>query len=133
MLLLERFQKKGFEIYSEYCNNHPAASEELRRLQKDSRYHQFFEACHLLQQMIQIPLEGFLLNPVQKICKYPLQLKELLKHTRPEHADHVALQEALDAMRSIAVLINERKRKMESLEQLSQWQERVYNWEVRAS
>ncbi|ELT97753.1 hypothetical protein CAPTEDRAFT_180035 [Capitella teleta] len=121
--------QKGFEIYSEYCNNHPIAIEELRLLQKDSRYHQFFEACRLLQQMINIPLEGFLLNPVQKICKYPLQLKELLKHTRPEHPDYEPLKEALDTMKQIALLINERKRKMESLEKLAEWQDTVENWQ----
>jgi len=81
--------------------------------------------------MIEIPLEGFLLTPVQKICKYPLQLKELLKYTPPEHPDHDQTQHALDTMRHIATLINERKRKMESLEKLAQWQSRVDDWEVR--
>ena len=80
--------------------------------------------------MIEIPLEGFLLTPVQKICKYPLQLKELLKYTRPEHPDYAPLQRALDSMRQIAVLINERKRKMESIEKLAEWQESVEDWQV---
>ena len=80
--------------------------------------------------MIEIPLEGFLLTPVQKICKYPLQLNELLKYTRPEHPDHQLLSRALIAMKRIAVLINERKRKMESLQKLEEWQELVQDWEV---
>ena len=29
--------------------------------------------------MIEIDLNGFLLTPIQRICKYPLQLKELKK------------------------------------------------------
>lgn len=80
--------------------------------------------------MIEIPLEGFLLTPVQKICKYPLQLRELLKYTGPEHPDYQSLQEALEAMKHIASLINERKRKMESLEKLADWQDTIDDWQV---
>lgn len=80
--------------------------------------------------MIEIPLEGFLLTPVQKICKYPLQLAELLKYTRTDHPDYQLLSDALVAMKEIAVLINERKRKMESLQKLEEWQDLVQDWEV---
>uniref|UniRef100_A0A8C0JCX3 Rho guanine nucleotide exchange factor 9 n=1 Tax=Chelonoidis abingdonii TaxID=106734 RepID=A0A8C0JCX3_CHEAB len=75
----------GFWIYSEYCNNHLDACMELSKLMKDGRYQHFFEACRLLQQMIDIAIDGFLLTPVQKICKYPLQLAELLKYTAQDH------------------------------------------------
>lgn len=85
MRLLSPFQQEGFAIYSEYCNNHPGACVELSNLMKHSKYRHFFEACRLLQQMIDIALDGFLLTPVQKICKYPLQLAELLKYTTQEH------------------------------------------------
>jgi len=121
--------RRGFEIYSEYCNNHQQATEELRLLQRNKKYQHFFEACRLLQQMIEIPLEGFLLTPVQKICKYPLQLQELLKYTQPDHPDHDFLQGALHAMKGIAMLINERKRKTESLAKIAAWQETVQDWE----
>ncbi|KAK2176919.1 hypothetical protein NP493_631g01052 [Ridgeia piscesae] len=121
--------RRGFELYSEYCNNHPLACEQLRILKQNKKYQQFFEACRLLQQMIEIPLEGFLLIPVQKICKYPLQLKELLRFTRPHHPDYYCLQRALVCMRRIAALINERKRKMESLQKLAEWQNGVNDWQ----
>lgn len=52
---------------------------------KLGKYKHFFEACRLLQQMIDISIAGFLLTPVQKICKYPLQLGELLKYTPKDH------------------------------------------------
>lgn len=52
---------------------------------KMAKYKHFFEACRLLQQMIDISIAGFLLTPVQKICKYPLQLGELLKYTPKDH------------------------------------------------
>ncbi|XP_062567864.1 uncharacterized protein LOC134230096 isoform X2 [Saccostrea cucullata] len=120
---------KEFEIYSDYCNNHPSASGELKDLYRNKKYRHFFEACRLLQEMIEIPLEGFLLTPVQKICKYPLQLNELLKYTPVTHPDHAHIKGALEAMKKIATLINERKRKMESIEKLAYWQTAVEDWQ----
>ncbi|XP_012945492.1 spermatogenesis-associated protein 13 [Aplysia californica] len=120
---------RGFEMYSDYCNNHPAACEELRELYRIKKYKHFFEACRLLQEMIEIPLEGFLLTPVQKICKYHLQLAELFKFTPTDHPDHPKVKAALEAMKKIATLINERKRKMESIEKLAAWQMLVDDWE----
>lgn len=80
--------------------------------------------------MTEIPLEGFLLTPVQKICKYHLQLAELLKYTPADHPDFNNVQAAVEEMKKIAKLVNERKRKMESIEKLAGWQMLVDDWEV---
>ncbi|KAG8262866.1 Rho guanine nucleotide exchange factor 4 [Homalodisca vitripennis] len=119
----------GFRMYSEYCNSHPMAIATLQELYQHNSYSKFFEACRLMRGLIEIPLDGYLLTPVQRICKYPLQLAELLKYTKTDHPDHAKITEALDAMRAVAVLINERKRRMESLEKLATWQQRVDGWE----
>lgn len=52
-----------------------------------------------------------------------------MKYTRPEHEDHVPVKEALSVMKGVAVLVNERKRRMESLEKIASWQARVEGWE----
>ncbi|XP_063987773.1 mucin-2 isoform X2 [Diachasmimorpha longicaudata] len=121
--------RNGFRMYSEYCNSHPMAMVTLQELYRHNRYSKFFEACRLMRGLIEIPLDGYLLTPVQRICKYPLQLAELLKYTKTEHPDYHKIREALDAMRAVAVLINERKRRMESLEKLAAWQLRLEGWE----
>ncbi|XP_019060588.1 spermatogenesis-associated protein 13 isoform X1 [Fukomys damarensis] len=121
--------QEGFAIYSEYCNNHPGACLELSNLMKQGKYRHFFEACRLLQQMIDIALDGFLLTPVQKICKYPLQLAELLKYTTQEHSDYNNIKAAYEAMKNVACLINERKRKLESINKIAQWQVSIIGWE----
>ncbi|KAL1006498.1 hypothetical protein UPYG_G00073140 [Umbra pygmaea] len=122
-------QGEGFSIYSEYCNTHPAACGELQRLMKLGRYKHFFEACRLLQQMIDISIAGFLLTPVQKICKYPLQLGELLKYTPKDHSDYSGVSNAYEAMKNVASLINEGKRRLESLDAIAQWQVAILHWE----
>ncbi|XP_057179009.1 spermatogenesis-associated protein 13 isoform X2 [Triplophysa rosa] len=122
-------QGEGFSIYSEYCNTHPAACTELHRLMKQGKYKHFFEACRLLQQMIDISIAGFLLTPVQKICKYPLQLGELLKFTPQDHSDYSGVCDAHTAMKNVASLINERKRRLESIDTIAHWQVSILHWE----
>ncbi|XP_009684846.2 spermatogenesis-associated protein 13 isoform X3 [Struthio camelus] len=121
--------QEGFAIYSEYCNNHPGACIELSKLMKQGKYRHFFEACRLLQQMIDIAIDGFLLTPVQKICKYPLQLAELLKYTTQEHSDYNDIKAAYEAMKNVACLINERKRRLESIDKIARWQVSIVDWE----
>uniref|UniRef100_A0A8C2GK52 Rho guanine nucleotide exchange factor (GEF) 4 n=1 Tax=Cyprinus carpio TaxID=7962 RepID=A0A8C2GK52_CYPCA len=122
-------EQTNFQIYSEYCNNHPNACVQLSKLMKIKKYVFFFEACRLLQKMIDISLDGFLLTPVQKICKYPLQLAELLKYTNPQHRDYKDVEAALNAMKNVARLINERKRRLENIDKIAQWQSSIEDWE----
>lgn len=58
------------------------ATATLQELYQHNSYSKFFEACRLMRGLIEIPLDGYLLTPVQRICKYPLQLAELLKYTK---------------------------------------------------
>ena len=83
--------------------------------------------------MEEISLEGFLLTPVQKICRYHLQLVELLKYTPSDHPDYRPVMAAVDAMKGVANLMNERKRKTESMETLAQWQTAIDDWQVNDS
>lgn len=117
-----------FTIYSDYCNNHPHAVHEMNSLQSDDQYTFFFESCRLLQNLQDISLEGYLLTPVQKICKYPLQLSELLKYTSEDHPDHKSVKAAQEVMKGVAMLINEQKRRMENVGKIGQWQETIVDW-----
>ena len=67
-----------------------------------------------------IALEGFLLLPVQRICRYPLMLKELLKHTPDSHVDKNTIASALSVMQDMAKQINEEKRYKEEILRLQQ-------------
>eukprot|EP00053_Salpingoeca_punica_P008435 m.75740 g.75740 ORF g.75740 m.75740 type:complete len:661 (-) comp14605_c0_seq1:25-2007(-) len=113
---------QNFKQYSIYCNNHPRACEEMETIQGDDmQMTSFFEGCRLLVCQ-NISLEGYLLKPIQRICKYPLLLKELQKVTREDHPDFPSVDLALDSMREVAATINEEKRQSEQLSQLqSSW------------
>ena len=57
--------------------------------------------------------------------------QELVKNTPENHPDFENVLGAHKAMTEVAVLINERKRRMESIGKISLWQDSVENWRVR--
>uniref|UniRef100_G1PVJ8 Phosphatidylinositol-3,4,5-trisphosphate dependent Rac exchange factor 1 n=1 Tax=Myotis lucifugus TaxID=59463 RepID=G1PVJ8_MYOLU len=125
-----RFKDK-FCVYEEYCSNHEKALRLLVELNKIPTVRAFLLSCMLLggRKTTDIPLEGYLLSPIQRICKYPLLLKELAKRTPGKHPDHPAVQSALQAMKTVCSNINETKRQMEKLEALEQLQSHIEGWE----
>uniref|UniRef100_A0A4W3GI62 Phosphatidylinositol-3,4,5-trisphosphate dependent Rac exchange factor 2 n=1 Tax=Callorhinchus milii TaxID=7868 RepID=A0A4W3GI62_CALMI len=123
--------KNRFSIYDEYCSNHEKAQRLLLELNKIRSVRTFLLGCMLLggPKNPDVPLEGYLVAPIQRICKYPLLLKELMKRTPKKHNDYVAVLEALQAMKTVCSTINEAKRQMEKLEILEEWQSHIEGWE----
>ncbi|XP_015681924.1 phosphatidylinositol 3,4,5-trisphosphate-dependent Rac exchanger 1 protein isoform X2 [Protobothrops mucrosquamatus] len=123
--------KDKFIVYEEYCSNHEKALRLLMELNKIPPVRAFLLSCMLLggRKTTDIPLEGYLLTPIQRICKYPLLLKELAKRTPTKHPDYQAVLNALQAMKTVCTNINETKRQMEKLEALEQLQSHIEGWE----
>ena len=66
-------------------------------------------------------------------CKFifPIvSVQELKKHTSPAHKDFQTVKHALETMKNVASLINERKRKVESINKIAKWQSTIEGWEV---
>jgi len=72
-----------------------------------------------------LDLMSYMIMPVQRIPRYVLLLKELLKYTFSTHCDHEPLHQALHKIQNTASQINDSKRAMENLSKLIEIQERV--------
>ncbi|KAL4656536.1 guanine nucleotide exchange factor DBS-like isoform X1 [Arapaima gigas] len=89
------------QIYEKYCQNKPR-SESLWRQCSDCA---FFQECQKKLEH-KLGLDSYLLKPVQRITKYQLLLKELLKYSKGcEGAED--LQEALTAIIAILKAVND--------------------------
>ncbi|KAK9401778.1 guanine nucleotide exchange factor DBS [Crotalus adamanteus] len=96
---LERM--KDFKIYEKYCQNKPR-SESLWRQCSDSA---FFQECQRKLDH-KLSLDSYLLKPVQRITKYQLLLKEMLKYSKNcEGAED--LQMALTSILGILKAVND--------------------------
>ncbi|KAF2903495.1 hypothetical protein ILUMI_02685 [Ignelater luminosus] len=91
-----------YQLYSCYCQNIPR-SEQLRETLVDSNM--FFQMC---QRKLghKLPLAAYLLKPVQRITKYQLLLKDLLRHS-DETKCCKELQQALDCMLVVLRCVND--------------------------
>uniref|UniRef100_A0A3B4G5W0 Guanine nucleotide exchange factor DBS-like n=1 Tax=Pundamilia nyererei TaxID=303518 RepID=A0A3B4G5W0_9CICH len=89
------------QIYEKYCHNKPR-SESLWRQCSDCA---FFQECQKKLEH-KLGLDSYLLKPVQRITKYQLLLKEMLKYSKGcEGADD--LQDALTSIVGILKAVND--------------------------
>ncbi|XP_078030717.1 guanine nucleotide exchange factor DBS isoform X5 [Epinephelus lanceolatus] len=89
------------QIYEKYCHNKPR-SESLWRQCSDCA---FFQECQKKLEH-KLGLDSYLLKPVQRITKYQLLLKEMLKYSKSCEGA-ADLQEALTAILGILKAVND--------------------------
>ena len=82
--------------------------------------------------MSKLSLDAFLLTPVQRICRYPLQLLELLKATPAGHQDRLALELAQRTMKQVAAQVNDGKRRVDAIQKIWLWQRNVHGFRASA-
>ncbi|XP_072300872.1 guanine nucleotide exchange factor DBS isoform X5 [Eucyclogobius newberryi] len=89
------------QIYEKYCHNKPR-SESLWRQCSDCA---FFQECQKKLEH-KLGLDSYLLKPVQRITKYQLLLKEMLKYSK-RCAGAEDLQDALSSILGILKAVND--------------------------
>ncbi|XP_064339339.1 proto-oncogene DBL isoform X5 [Camelus dromedarius] len=96
---LER--KDDFQMYAKYCQNKPRSETIWKKYSECA----FFQECQRKLKH-RLGLDSYLLKPVQRITKYQLLLKELLKYSK-DCEGSVQLKEALDTMLDLLKSVND--------------------------
>ncbi|KAK7922482.1 hypothetical protein WMY93_009384 [Mugilogobius chulae] len=95
-------RKDCFQMYECYCHNKPH-SDALWRQISDCV---FFQECQRKLEH-KLGLDSYLLKPVQRLTKYQLLLKELLKYCGTDCEGTSDLQDALAAMLNLVKSVND--------------------------
>uniref|UniRef100_A0A8D2M0I5 DH domain-containing protein n=1 Tax=Zonotrichia albicollis TaxID=44394 RepID=A0A8D2M0I5_ZONAL len=95
--------------YKGYCSNQLAAKALLDQKKQDRRVQDFLQRCLESPFSRKLDLWSFLDIPRSRLVKYPLLLKEILRHTPKEHPDIHILQEAISIIQGVLSDINVKK------------------------
>ncbi|XP_051900290.1 pleckstrin homology domain-containing family G member 3 isoform X2 [Pristis pectinata] len=120
-------RSEEFDIYTLYCMNYPNSVSVLRDCMKNGTLAKFFRERQATLSH-SLPLETYLLKPVQRILKYHLLLQELAKHFDKSADGYEMVKEAIITMTAVAWYINDMKRKQEQAVRLQEIQNSLLNW-----
>ncbi|KAI1234437.1 hypothetical protein IHE44_0003488 [Lamprotornis superbus] len=92
--------------YDSYCSNQVAAKALLDHKKQDHRVQDFLQRCLESPFSRKLDLWNFLDIPRSRLVKYPLLLREILRHTPNDHPDQQHLEEAINIIQGIVAEIN---------------------------
>ncbi|XP_077120576.1 neuroepithelial cell-transforming gene 1 protein isoform X1 [Ranitomeya variabilis] len=95
--------------YKGYCSNQLAAKALLDQKKLDRRVQDFLQRCLESPFSRKLDLWSFLDIPRSRLVKYPLLLKEILRHTPKDHPDVKSLEQALFLILGVLADINLKK------------------------
>lgn len=103
-----------FRSYTTFCVNQSVADRDIKVIKKNPMIYKFLEEQRSLPECGKLDLESYIIKPLQRICRYPLLLRELLKNTYETHPDYKYTQQALSQFDDVVRDINEKKRASEN-------------------
>ncbi|KAF9920531.1 actin organization and endocytosis protein [Linnemannia zychae] len=117
--------------FMRYCANHREGANLLARKLAESRlFSEFIMTAKSKPSCRGMDISSFLLQPLQRITRYPLLIKKILEYTPDDHIDHLLLSEALVSAESFLDRINESIRRGEDKQKLEEIQRKLPNDEL---
>lgn len=102
-----------FRIYIEYLNNFPMACDLIDQYKKTKpAFASFVAQIARIPQYRFLSLQDYMIKPVQRLPKYVLLLKQLLKNTQQSHPDYQNVKKALERFEEVNNNNNEKLNKI---------------------
>lgn len=101
-----------FKSYGVYCSGANPSRALCDQLKKRNQFQSFLDYC-AAQPGVTLPFDAYLIKPVQRICKYPLLLRELIRETSDNSLEAKSLAQARDKIEAVVTTVNESTRAKE--------------------
>ncbi|XP_070553734.1 rho guanine nucleotide exchange factor 17-like isoform X2 [Ptychodera flava] len=118
-LIISSFNKQRLmDDYLAFVDNFAQAKETFKEAKEcKPSFRQFLDNCNKGSKS-KFTFDDLIIQPVQRIPRYSLLIKELLKHTSSTHPDHSSLKDARKEIEKLAQTINEADRAEKNLQTL---------------
>ncbi|RKO96064.1 Dbl homology domain-containing protein, partial [Caulochytrium protostelioides] len=116
---------EAFTVYTTYCGNYQTAMKLLSNLQARPEFKEHLNRWMASPSSRGLSLESFLIKPVQRICKYPLIVREIQRHTDAQSPDQALLTTAMAKVEAVVSVVNEATRALGERERLAGLQARI--------
>jgi len=114
------------KMYYTYCTNHNQSLEKHNFCRKKyGSYDKFITQVETGSRCGGLSLHDFLIKPIQRICKYPLLLRELLSCTPETHPDYVSVLKTFQKINEVTEHVNKITKHFENSMKLSNFDEQV--------
>ena len=113
-----------FNIYREYGVNYRETAKEIIKMTKEN--HPFIDwskqqiTDNAIEANKQLDVSSLLITPVQRLPRYVLLMKEIIKHTPKDHPDYKDATEALNKANEVSMFVNKQTKQAEAREK---WEE----------
>ncbi|XP_064403635.1 rho guanine nucleotide exchange factor 38-like isoform X2 [Halichondria panicea] len=106
--LLKESNTDILNMYSAYMNEFKVAMATLARYEQDSvEFHNLLLLCQHSPSCEGLSLASYLLTPIQRLPRYELLLKELLRQTPMDHPDNFYVSDAIDLIHHELLRLNQ--------------------------
>lgn len=119
--------KERFLAYADYCSNLVAVNSLLGKLLDHASSRAAIMQCQSSANGGKFRLSDLLTIPMQRILRYHLLLKELIKNTDEGHPERRSLDRAYEEMQDLAAYVNEAKRDNENMTNIVAVQNSIIN------
>ena len=106
-------------VYSDYINGFDNATVVLKKCLLNPKFVAYEQEC-IKATGKRLDLASLLIQPVQRMPRYALLLKELISHSSPEHIDYHNLEEAKAKVSAVCATINKKKQEYDNRVQVNQ-------------